>query len=57
MLTGRFQYVPPKTRLRGKPCLVVDLDGDKQLRYSDDRVMGKIYLLGVEDLAPSPQLD
>lgn len=49
--------MPPKTRLRGKPCLVVDLDGDKQLRYSDDRVMGKIYLLGVEDLAPSPQLD
>ena len=45
MLAGRFQFVAPGTRLPAKTCLVVDLHDAPQLRYVDERVMGKIYLL------------
>ncbi|MEP7215588.1 MAG: DNA-formamidopyrimidine glycosylase family protein [Anaerolineaceae bacterium] len=45
MLTGRFQYVDPKTKLRAKCCLVLGMEGGRSLRYSDERVMGKIYLV------------
>src|SRR6187549_3358918 len=39
MLTGRFQYVEPKTKLRAKTCLVLAVEGGRSFRYSDDRVM------------------
>jgi len=45
MLTGRFQYVDPKTKLRAKTCLVLGIEGGRSLRYSDERVMGKVYLV------------
>jgi formamidopyrimidine-DNA glycosylase len=45
MLTGRFQYVEPTKKLRAKTCLVLGIEGGKSLRYSDDRVMGKVYLV------------
>ena len=55
MLTGRFQYVPAKTRIAAKACLVIGLDGtDNQLRYVDDRLMGKVYLVPGEQLALIP---
>jgi formamidopyrimidine-DNA glycosylase len=50
MLAGRFQYVDKKTKPRAKTCLVVDVDGGRQVRYSDERVMGKIYLLPEKDI-------
>ena len=55
MLTGRFQFVDAKTKLRGKTCLVVSFEGEaNQLRYSDDRVMGKVYLLPGDQLSLIP---
>jgi formamidopyrimidine-DNA glycosylase len=45
MLTGRFQYVEPTKKLRAKTCLVLGVEGGRSLRYSDDRVMGKVYLV------------
>jgi len=54
MLTGRFQYVDKRTKLRAKTCLVMDIDGGRQFRYSDERVMGKIYLLPQEDMNMIP---
>ncbi len=56
MLTGRFQYLPAKTRIHGKTCLIVTFeDSDPQLRYADDRLMGKVYLVppGGLDLIPN----
>ena len=54
MLTGRFQFVDPGARLRAKTCLVVSIEGARQLRYSDERVMGKIYLVPPGGLALIP---
>lgn len=50
MLTGRFQYVEPKVKLRAKTCMVLGIEGGRQLRYSDERVMGKVYLVGIDQL-------
>lgn len=54
MLTGRFQYVEPGERMAAKTCLVVDIDTGRQLRYADDRLMGKVYLVGSDQLAAIP---
>ena len=54
MLTGRFQYVEPKTKLRAKTCLVLGIEGGRSLRYSDERVMGKVYLVPLAHLASIP---
>ena len=55
MLTGRFQFVEPARRVHGKTCLVVTLEGtESQLRYHDDRLMGKVYLVATDQLALVP---
>lgn len=54
MLTGRFQYVDPKTKLRAKTCLVLGIEGGRSLRYSDERVMGKVYLVPLDQMALIP---
>jgi formamidopyrimidine-DNA glycosylase len=55
MLTGRFQYVPAGARLHARTCLVITFTGgDRQLRYADERLMGKIYLVAAGDLASIP---
>lgn len=54
MLTGRFQYVDPQVKLRAKTCLVLDIEGGRSLRYSDERLMGKLYLVPLERLVQVP---
>lgn len=54
MLTGRFQYVDPATKLRAKTCLVLGIKEGRSLRYSDDRVMGKVYLVPLDQLSLIP---
>ena len=54
MLTGRFQYVNPAKKLPAKCCLALGIEGGRSLRYSDDRVMGKIYLVGIDQLSAIP---
>lgn len=54
MLTGRFQYVDPATKLRAKTCLVLGIEEGRSLRYSDDRVMGKVYLVPLDQLSLIP---
>ncbi len=54
MHTGRFQYVDPKFRRAAKTCIVVEVVEGQQLRYVDDRVMGKVYLLPQENLSAIP---
>ncbi len=58
MLTGRFQFIDPKTKVHGKTCLVVTLkDSDRQFRYHDQRLMGKLYLVATDQLGLIPNWD
>lgn len=50
MLTGRFDYCPPKTRLRAKNVFVMRLDDGMDFRYFDDRRMGRAYLVAENEL-------
>ncbi len=50
MLTGRFQYCAPKERKRAKTAFVLALANGMELRYFDDRLMGKAYLAREEEL-------
>ncbi|GIW18165.1 MAG: formamidopyrimidine-DNA glycosylase [Tepidiforma sp.] len=50
MLTGRFQYVDPGTKPPAKTCLILDVEAGRSLRYADDRLMGKLYLLPADRL-------
>ncbi len=54
MLTGRFQYLEPKTKRAAKTAVVLSLDTGMQLRYADQRVMGKIYVTDIDGLASVP---
>jgi formamidopyrimidine-DNA glycosylase len=54
MLTGRFQYCEPGQKKRGKTCLILTLDNGRQVRYVDQRVMGKIYLVPAEGVTTVP---
>lgn len=51
MLAGRFQLVPASTRVRADVCVRFHIGDGQELRYRDDKRMGKVYLL------PTGQLD
>jgi formamidopyrimidine-DNA glycosylase len=55
MLTGRFTYVEPKVRRHARTCLVLATDNGCELRYADQRVMGRVYLVAPDDLKSIPQ--
>jgi formamidopyrimidine-DNA glycosylase len=55
MLTGRFQYVASNVKRRAKTCLAVTFENNWELRYVDDRLMGKIYLVPIDQLDTVPQ--
>ncbi len=49
MLTGRFQYCGPETKRRARTAFVISLEDGMELRYFDQRLMGKAYLARDED--------
>ncbi|MPZ49207.1 MAG: hypothetical protein GEU75_07890 [Dehalococcoidia bacterium] len=55
MLTGRFAYAQPNARKFARTCLVLGLDNGQELRYADQRFMGRIYLVTPETLNQVPQ--
>jgi formamidopyrimidine-DNA glycosylase len=55
MLTGRFQYVTSEEKRRAKTCMLLALSDGQELRYSDERLMGKVYLVPEEGLGQVPQ--
>jgi formamidopyrimidine-DNA glycosylase len=55
MLTGRFQYCPPEQKRRAKTCFVLALADGHELRYFDDRLMGKVYLVRGGDFSGVPR--
>jgi formamidopyrimidine-DNA glycosylase len=55
MLTGRFSLVAPSVKKQARTCFVLGLSGGSELRYADQRVMGRVYLVTPETLAAVPQ--
>ena len=55
MLTGRYQYCLPSERRRAKTCLALLLANGHELRYVDERLMGKVYLVEGDELDSIPQ--
>ncbi len=55
MLTGRFQWGLPSMRKRAKTCMALSLADGHELRYADERLMGKIYVVATRDLGGVPQ--
>jgi formamidopyrimidine-DNA glycosylase len=51
-LAGRLQYVVPSDRRRSKTHVVLHLSDGHELRYSDQKTMGQIYL--TDDLSAIP---
>ena len=56
MLTGGFQYCPPSERLFKKTCLLFELSNGRQLRYLDDRQMGRVYYVSESQVGQVPEL-
>jgi len=54
MLTGRFQYMEPAKKKAAKTIFTLTLGNGMQLRYADQRVMGKVYVLPEDALASVP---
>jgi formamidopyrimidine-DNA glycosylase len=54
MLTGRFQYVQPSAKKLAKTCMAITLEDGWQIRYSDQRLMGKIYVVRADDVMSVP---
>jgi len=59
MLAGRIQHVSPQEKRRQRTYIVLSLSDGKELRYSDARSMGKVYITddlglvpGLQDLGP-----
>ena len=55
MLTGRFQYVEAGLKRGARTAMVLSLSNGRQLRYRDQRVMGKIYVVPADKLLTVPQ--
>ena len=56
MLTGAFQYAKPTQRVYKRTCIILALSNDRQLRYVDDRQMGRVYYVREDQLDQVPQL-
>ena len=55
MLTGRFNLAEPKTKRHAKTCFLLGLDDGNELRYADQRLMGRVYLVPADQLESVPQ--
>ena len=53
-LTGALQYCASKTRVQKRTCVRFRLDGDVDLRYTDDRQMGQFYYVGKDQVEQVP---
>ena len=55
MLTGRFGYVEPAARRQARTCFSLGLENGCEVRYVDQRFMGRVYLVTSGDLEGVPQ--
>ena len=56
MLTGAFQYCDKGARTLKKTCIAMGLRDGKEMRYLDDRQMGRVYYVRTEQLGDVPRL-
>lgn len=56
MLTGALQFCENDQRVLKKTCFALDLQEGRQLRYLDDKQMGKAYYVRGDQLAQVPVL-
>ena len=56
MLTGALQFCQDQERVQKKTCVVLALSEGQELRYLDDRQMGKVYYVSEEQMAQVPLL-
>ena len=57
MLTGRLQHCPSAERVAKRTSVVFGLPDEMDLRYVDDRQMGKVYYASGAQLGQVPRLD
>ena len=56
MLTGALQFCRAGARVQKKSCVVFSLSEGEELRYLDDRQMGKVYYLMENQMPQVPSL-
>jgi formamidopyrimidine-DNA glycosylase len=54
MLAGRFRLCDAGAKEEGSLCLAFGLEGGRELRYLDDKQMGKVYLVRAGDRQSVP---
>ena len=57
MLTGAIQHCAPEERVYKRTCMLLTLGDDLELRYLDDRQMGKVYYVLPDRLQEVPRLE
>ena len=57
MLTGALQYCAPKARVYKRTCLLMKLSDGYELRYIDEKQMGMVYYVSVDQLYEIPRLN
>ena len=55
MLSGRLQYTYKKTKTNAATCFQVRFENDQELRYLDQKLMGRIYLVTEAEFSSVPQ--
>lgn len=56
MLAGRFRLDPAGTKQHKRTAFVLELEDGRELRYRDDKQMGKVYVLDPAQRAGVPRL-
>ena len=56
MLTGRFHWALSEDRRTSAPAIVLAFADGHELRYADERRMGRFYLVPIDDLDTVPQI-
>ena len=56
MLTGRFHWAPSGEKRASAPAIVLAFADGHELRYADERRMGRFYLVPIDDLDTVPQI-
>src|SRR5262245_32257271 len=54
MLAGRYKLCPAKEKTEATLCFALAFEGGEELRYLDDKKMGKVYLVRRGDRASVP---
>ncbi|MYB50416.1 MAG: Fpg/Nei family DNA glycosylase [Dehalococcoidia bacterium] len=55
MLTGGFQWSEPSDRVFKRTCFTMTLSNGRELRYIDERQMGRVYYVSPDQVGQIPQ--